>query len=159
MAITVKLYINNSDPKCATKNLASELQVTDTFRMKEPIDILNPVFEIAKSTAEANSGKWQNFNYCIIPNFGNRRYFMNIVTKSSGILECHCKVDALSTYISSLMGTAFEIARTSKSIVSDSLMYADDQRPTYACKYKEYHKLTKLDEATGNNYVLTVAGG
>ena len=160
MAITVNLWVNNSDPKCAYKNLTDQVSITGTFRMKEPMDILNPVFEISKSTAEYENVKWQNYNYCIIPNFGGRHYFMTIRTLSNGILECICHVDVLSTYIADLAGKKFVLARYQNASVGN--LYADDRQPLYANKVVEGYYIGSLDESTAANakhYVLTVAGG
>ena len=155
----VSLYVNSSDPKNAFKNLSNQLDITETFRMKEPIDVLRPVFTVARSTMQAGNTDWQKFNYCKIPRFGNRYYFMTLKALEGGLIEASCSVDALSTYIGSMMGTAFEIARAANSIKGDTLLFADDTRPTQANRYTEIHKLAKLEESTGNNYVLTVAGG
>lgn len=155
----VILYVNSSDPKKAYKNIGNKLAITETFRMKEPVDVLRPVFTIARSTMAALNTDWQKYNYCQIPRFGNRYYFMSLKTIEGGLVEASCTVDALSTYIEALKGTAFEIARASNSIKGDTLLFADETRPTQANRLTEIHKLTKLDEATGNNYVLTVAGG
>lgn len=155
----VTIYVNSADPKKATKNPTNKVDITDTFRIKEPVDILHPVFTLAKSTMEKKNINWQNYNYCQIPDFGNRYYFMTLRALNNGLIEATCSVDVLSTYIGKLMGTAFEIARASNSIKADTLLYADETRPTQANRYIEYHPLEKLSESTGNNYVLTVAGG
>lgn len=156
---TVTLFVNNSDPKYAFKNLTDQVDITDTFRIKEPMDVLRPRFTLARSTMQAKKTDWQKFNYCQIPRFGNRRYFMSLKAIEGGLIEATCEVDALSTYINSMMGTAFEIARAASSIKGDTLLFADETRPTQANRLTEIHKLAKLEESTGNNYVLTVAGG
>lgn len=157
---TVTIWVNASDPKNAYKNLQNQVDITDTFRMKEPIDQLRPVFTVARSTMQAGSHDWSDYNYCQIPRFGNRKYFMTTKALNGGLIECTCQVDALSTYIDKLAGKSFEIARYQNAALSN--LYADDQQPIYANTALQWEVVGSLDESTAEgakHYVMTVAGG
>lgn len=155
----VILYVNNSDPKVSRKNLSNEVKITQTFRIKEPVDVLRPVFTLARSTMENQRSAWNTYNYCKIPAFGNRQYFMTTKALNDSTVECTCEVDVLSTYIDTLRGMQFEVERSESSNMANSFLYADEQRPLQANKFTQLVPLGKLDETTGNNYVLTVSGG
>lgn len=155
----VHVYVNNSDPKSAYKNLQNEVIITGSFRMKEPMDQLRPVFMLAKSTLETK-GNWSSYNYCKIPRFGNRYYFMHTKTLSDGMIECTCEVDPLTTYIDKLAGMSFEIARYQNAALNN--LYADDQQPIYANTALQWVIVGNLEESTAEgakHYVMTVAGG
>lgn len=157
------LYVNNSPPNYAYKNLSNAINIAaNSCRMKDPMDILNPVIQISKARFGADA--WVNhnqYNYCKIPAFG-RSYFVKYVADLGEIVELQCNVDVLSTYIGSLINKSFEVERASNSNKGDSLLFADAERPLQINKRTEREKAQRLlifPENTGGGYYLTVAGG
>lgn len=157
------LFINNSPPNYAYKNLSNEIAIdASDCRMKGPVDILNPVIEINKD--RFGSGSWTNhnkYNYCKIPAFG-RSYFVKYIADLGGVVELQCNVDVLSTYIGNLIGKSFEVERASNSNKGDSLLFADAERPLQINKKTERETAQRLlvfPQNSGGGYYLTVAGG
>lgn len=152
----VYLYLNNSDPKRAWKSLTKEHRFeSNAFSLKDPVDVLNPVLLIKKSSVGSD---WQVLNYAWIPKFGNRYYFAKYVTQRGELLEYQLNVDVLMTYKSALVQQSYEIERCESNKAS-SLKFADAERPMQADKWIVADVIGNLDQLTGGIYTLTVAGG
>lgn len=86
--MTIKLYVNNSDPKCVTKTLTSELVISGTAR--DPLDMVNPVIEVEGDIVSSIG----QYNYMVIEDYA-RSYFINSITADSyhlSTINAHCDV-------------------------------------------------------------------
>lgn len=124
--------------------------------IKEPTSITNPVVTIS----EAKIGKnWPSVNYAYIPLF-QRYYFVDKITcLSSGLLELTMTIDVLYTYCEELVNTSFEVAR---SEALNSSYYIDTEKALMNRKEVVYEDgiIGYIpQDASGNKYVITVAGG
>jgi len=143
----------NSDRKVVNKNVDVIVNITDTFRIKEPCSILNPVFVLSRTTVGNN---WASVNYCYIPAF-KRYYFVdNITLESYNMIRFECSVDVLMSYAESILSSQQEVVR-SQSL--NSRLYIDPERPLQSNKIMETYQIGLFPEVTGNNYVITTSGG
>lgn len=72
----------------------------------EPCSILNPVLKIA-------GRDMSQFNYCYIPSFGNRYYFINNWEWRDAMWFCNCSCDVLATYRTSIGNSTQYVSRSS----------------------------------------------
>lgn len=123
--------------------------------MKDNSSIVNPVMIISK---EKLRDQWADANYAYISDFGGRYYFINDTeTMTGGRIAFHMTVDPLMTYAGELMSTSFMVAR---SEVKGSPYFIDAEKALQGNKVVDYDILGNIpQDATGNKYVLTVAGG
>lgn len=84
--MVIKLYINTSDPKAATKTLTGEISINGVAR--DPVDVVNPVIEYEKGSTDISG-----YNYAYIEDFA-RYYFMEVTCDSYNMytLTLHCDV-------------------------------------------------------------------
>ena len=86
--MTIKLYVNNSDPKCVDKSLVSELVVSGTAR--DPLDMVNPVIEVEGDIVSSIG----QYNYMVIEDYA-RSYFITSITADSyhlSTISAHCDI-------------------------------------------------------------------
>lgn len=166
MINTIILYSNQSDRKCVVKNLDEIQPITETFRIKEPSSIIKPVVVLSRSSV---GGNWADINYAYIPAF-KRFYFVdNIILSSGGIenptqanngkggfITLEMSIDVLQTYQDKILKSQQEVVR---SEYLNSKMYVDTELPLQANKLLTLDQIGLFPEASGNNYVLTTAGG
>lgn len=89
--MTIKLFVNNSDPKTVDKQLLSELSIDGTAR--DPLDMVNPVLEVSGDIVSSIG----QYNYLYIEDYA-RYYFINSITGDNyGLSTLHCHVDILSS--------------------------------------------------------------
>lgn len=106
--MTIKLYVNTSDPKAVDKILVSELDVSGTAR--DPIDIVNPVIDIEGDIVSTIG----QYNYIYIPDFA-RYYFINSITGDNyGLSTLYCRADILSSCKQWLRARTATITRNEK---------------------------------------------
>ena len=98
----ISLYKNLSDNIKVNKELVEKADVSD-IKLYEPVDILNPVFEI-----EAFAGV-ENYNYIYFPHF-DRYYFARVVLQNHKAIFS-CNVDVLMSHPDSFMNTQQMINR------------------------------------------------
>lgn len=155
----LEFSINTSPPNYAYKNLTNTIIIpANECRMKEPVDVLNPILQIKR---DRFAGTWSGYNYVKIEAFG-RCYFAKFKADLGQFLDFECNVDALSTYITQLVGKSFEVERASNSNKGDSLLFADTERPLQINKKIERapaQRLLILPQNSGGGYFMTVAGG
>lgn len=150
----IYLFQCTSDPKKLEKELGSKLEITNTFRLKEPCNVLEPTVTLSKETV---GDKWALYNYAYIPLF--RRYYFckRPGTLHDGLLTYDFKVDPLMSWSAQLLQTPFEIAR---SEVCYTRMFVDKERALLAQKVVTNRPIGAFpQDSSGNNFVLTVAGG
>lgn len=143
--MVIKLYINTSDPKAATKTLTEEISINGVAR--DPVDVVNPVIEYEKGTTDISG-----YNYAYIEDFG-RWYFMEVTCDSYNMytLTLHC--DVLATALSFLRQRYATIARN--EILYNS--YLTDE------KFKSYAYANIVTKAfpsgiTGDSIILMTVG-
>lgn len=155
------LYTCTCDRKKVNKASALEngTRVTDTFRIKENCSILSPVIQLATTTIESGELKLHALNYAYIQRF-NRYYFItDIKYMNDNLVEISMDIDVLMTYAGKILDSSQEVTR-SESINSKN--FIDSERPVQSNKILQVGNaqfLGNFPEATGNNYVMTVAGG
>lgn len=102
------LYQNSSDRKRIKKNLRQIQDITETFRIKAPSSIINPIVELSRQSVGDN---WARANYAYIPSFKRYYFIDNITVEHDSLLTMAMSVDPLYTYAAQLLNTQFEIAR------------------------------------------------
>lgn len=155
------LYQNKSDRKQLTKDLSLIVDITETFRLKEPTSVTNPVVTLSKTTVGKN---WANVNYAYIPMFGRYYFIDKPGTLNDGLVTYEMTVDPLMTYRGNLLNTAFEIAR-SESV--NSKYYIDPEKAIIQRRVVEYLPAKSGGASAGvpqsasntTKYFITVAGG
>lgn len=86
--MTIKLYVNQSDPKCVDKTLVSELDISGTAR--DPLNIVDPVIEVEGDIVSSIG----QYNYMYIEDYA-RYYFINSITGDNynlSTITAHCDV-------------------------------------------------------------------
>lgn len=153
MSMQIFLYKNNSDRKQIVKDLENFKENGYSCKLKEPCSILRPSITIRSS---AIGKQWAKCNYAYIPSF-NRYYFIdNITCLNDGLLQLDMSVDVLQTYQYQIMTQQQQVVR---SEYLNSKMYIDTELPLQANKIITIEQIGLFPEATGNNYILTTAGG
>lgn len=153
------LYTISCDRKQIDKSKSWDkvVDITETLRIKQPSSILNPVITIALSTVGAKN--YAAVNYAYLPDWG-RYYFVDDITlENNGLLTLTLSVDVLMSYKGKILSSKQFIARAESL---NSPLYIDSERPIQANKkisVPDSVVLGVFPESTGNNYVLTVAGG
>lgn len=167
MTKQIILYSNKSDRKCIVKDLEEIVNITESFHIKKPCSILKPVILLSRYTI---GPRWADVNYVYIPDF-KRYYFVDNLTISGagvhgastpkekakgGFVLLELSVDVLQTYQQQIMNQQQEVVR---SEYLNSKLYVDNELPLLANKELTYNTLGLFPEASGNNYLLTTAGG
>lgn len=98
----ISLYKNLSDSIKVNKELVEKRDIKDV-KLYEPVDILNPTFEI-----EAFTGA-ENYNYIYFP-YLNRYYHARVVLQNHKAIFS-CNVDVLMSHSDSFMNTQQMINR------------------------------------------------
>lgn len=155
------LYKCTSDRKKVNKAgaLSNAVNVSDGFKIKENCSFLNPIITLARTSIEKKDMILYQLNYAFITLF-NRYYFIDdIIYQNDGLVELHCSIDVLMTYAADILDSSQEVTRA-ESINSKS--FIDTERPVQSnkilhCGDAQY--LGTFPESTGNNYLMTVAGG
>jgi len=88
--MVIKLYVNNSDPKCVDKTLSDELVVSGTAR--DPLDIVNPILEVDGDIVTI-LGK---YNYMYIEDYA-RYYFIDMTGDYYKLSQVRGHCDVLSS--------------------------------------------------------------
>ena len=160
----IYLYRYSCDRKKIVKHAPTDLGVsflseiaaiTETFRIKEPSSIINPVVTLSKTSVGKN---WASVNYAYVPMF-KRYYFVdNITCEKDGLLTLELHVDVLQSYYSDLLKTSFEIARS--EYLNDSY-YIDPELALQLRRVISYKKIGSIPQSAANTkkYFITVAGG
>jgi hypothetical protein len=148
------LYKNNSDRKKLGKSLIQIVDITQTFRIKEPCNIIRPEIELSRQTVGKN---YASVNYAYVPMW-NRYYFVNAITaEHDSLLRLTMEVDPLMSYRAMLLNTSFEIAR-SESL--NSKYYIDTEKALINRRVVSFLNIGVIPQsAGGKKYTLTVAGG
>lgn len=104
MAMTIKLYHNDSDKRTVNKTLTNEGSLTGATIIDETT-ILNPRLKVRD-----NGIIMVQYNYCYIADF-KRYYYITNITVSNGYIIIDCKVDVLMSYAAEIRACTGVIAR------------------------------------------------
>ena len=77
------------------------------------VDIINPVISLQRGNGGVNSPT--AWNYCKIPDFNNRLYFIENWEWRGGLWHAHCAVDVLATYRTQIMNMRGYVLRSAHS--------------------------------------------
>lgn len=145
--MTIKLYVNNSDPKSVDKQLLSELDVSGTAR--DPLDMVNPILDIEGDIAQSIG----QYNYIYIQDYARFYFITSITGDNYNLSTLHCHVDILTS------AAAWLRARTA-TITRNQYLYNaylnDPEFPTYAFT----NIVTKAfpSSVTGDSIILMTVG-
>ena len=84
----VILYNNTSENNSLKKNLTNS-ETLSGF-MREPVDVLRPIFRIQTNPL--------GHNYCYINKFSRYYFIKDVVNIRNDLWELHCEVDVLTSY-------------------------------------------------------------
>ena len=102
MATQIQIGRTNDDPRKISKTFTG---TTITCYVKEPCDILNPIFILAYSS------NYETCNYC---KAFDRSYFIDSIVGTPGEkMELHCHEDVLDTYKTQILAESAVVERTS----------------------------------------------
>ena len=127
------------------------------FVIKEPCSMLNPVLQITGSASGDINLNRLNFAY--MKKFDRYYFIEDIIYQKDGLVELHLAVDVLTTYGEQILSSQQEVVR---SWNVNTRQYTDPERPIYFTRWLDATNSTilgKVPDSTGNNYVMTVAGG
>ena len=152
------------DRKCVAKEkyLKNQKTIKNHFRIKEPCSFLDPVIELAATnavphgSAQAGIGELAKLNYLYIERFQRYYFIDDIIFNNDGLIELHCSIDVLMSYANDIYGSQQEVIRAEKL---NSPKYIDNERPILSDKVLTTKILGEFPASSGNNYVMTVAGG
>lgn len=100
------------------------------------VDIINPVISLQRGNGGVNSPT--AWNYCKIPDFNNRFYFIENWEWRGGLWHAHCAVDVLATYRSQIYNMEAYVVRSAHSsdgTVSDALYLGRELYQQYFINY------------------------
>lgn len=105
---------------------------------------------------------YANINYCYIDDYGRYYYITDVVAKSGGILEIHCRVDVLKTYgdvIKLSRGVCVANENVGSSYIPDENYPVTNKRGTDFYEFEGDPFNTTTASNISKNFVLNVAGG
>lgn len=145
--MTIKLYVNNTDPKCVDKVLVNELVVSGTAL--DPLDMVNPVIEVEGDIVSSIG----QYNYMVIEDYA-RSYFITSITADSyhlSTISAHC--DILSSSKSWLRARNATLTRNEKYY---NTYLTDTDFKAYA--YKNIVTKSFPSGITGDSIILMTVG-
>lgn len=143
-------FSTNRSPKNKLEKDLNPVQTCGNCNLKEPTDILNPVFIVSTISAE----NMYKSNYVYAPELNGRKYFItDIVSIRNGLYEVHCHIDVLSTYAEEVLEQEAVIHRQQNAwnLYLDDGIFKTYQNPHIVVK--------KFPQGfTTQSFVLAVAG-
>lgn len=100
------------------------------------VDIINPVIVLQRGNGGVNSPT--AWNYCKIPEFNNRFYFIENWEWRAGLWRAHCAVDVLATYRTQIYAMSAYVVRSAHSFdgtISDALYLGRELFQQYSLTY------------------------
>lgn len=104
----ISIGICTDDARKISKTMSSA--VSKTVRVKEPCDVMAPVFLLEYNSA------YLAYNYCSA--FG-RYYFMEPATEPGGLMRLQCREDVLMSHASQILAAGCIAARNTTQYNSD----------------------------------------
>ena len=154
----IALFTSTCDRKCVAKEayLRNQTVIKNHFRIKQPCSILNPIVELTASNVTRSGIQLERLNYIYIEAFQRFFFIDDIIFQNDGLIELHCTVDVLMSYVNQIYGSQQEVVR---SEALNSARFIDTERPLLCDKILTTKIIGEFPETSGNNYVMTVAGG
>lgn len=163
--MTVNFYITPDDPAVLIK--AVNFISTADCEIKESTSLLNPTLIIKYSTWEGLVAN--NVNYCQIPKFGNRYYFLgDPVILTGGRVEIEASVDVLMSNEAELANCYCYIQRGGAPTEWEYYL-PDNSIPVKTTErvinvpfdFTPFNitDISAVDGSVQQNYLLTVVGG
>ena len=150
MAMTIKLYHNDSDKRTVNKTLSNEGALTGAVIIDDTT-VLEPRLKVRD-----NGIITVQYNYCYIADF-KRYYYITNITVSNGYIIIDCNVDVLMSYANEIKACTGVIARQ-ENVWSG---YLDDSE-NYNNQYNvvSLKKFSNADTAFNKalSYILVVNG-
>lgn len=162
MSVNIKIYSNKNPVNKIDKTLTAPISNLNG-NFIEPVNIINPSFKISEDFS-----KLANCNYCYIPSFGKRYYFIDSIDIiQDGIYKINCSIDVLKTYADSIKNHSAIISKVGEeyenNYINDGTFISEERtitKPFYFMKNGEKAKIFEggdLDEDWV--YILTCYGG
>lgn len=104
----ISIGICTDDARKISKTMSSA--VSKTVRVKEPLDIMAPVFLLEYNAT------YLSYNYCSA--FG-RYYFMESATEPGGLMRLQCREDVLASHADQILAAKCIAARNTTQYNSD----------------------------------------
>lgn len=149
MAITIQLYVNNSEDYAMNKSLSGQQNFTNCI-IKDNCSVIDPTIVITTSV------DLTQYNYMYIPDFHRFYFIKQISVFPNGMYHILAHVDVLYTYRQSILGCNVIVSRNE----SKYNRYLDDP---------EFKILNSSDVVTKQftsgsftkslDYILVTAGG
>ncbi len=153
--MTITFYNQLNDNRVMNKNLGEPLHSSVCTPFGE-CSLHKPVITVRQFNGYAN------VNYCYIDEYGRYYYITDVIAKSGGILEIHCRVDVLKTYRDViLVSRAVCVANENvgSSYIPDDNYPVINKRGTDIYEFEGDPFNTETASRLSKNYVLNVAGG
>lgn len=153
--MTVTFYNQLNDNRVLSKNLGNAVHSCVCSPFGE-CSLYSPIITIRQFNGYAN------INYCYIDDYGRYYYITDIVAKSGGILEIHCKVDVLKTFDAAIRQCS-AVCTANENIgsgyVPDQNFPLDVRKTTTVYEFEGNPFNTESASDNTYNFVLNVAGG
>lgn len=115
------LYKCTAPPDVVNKNLFFQgSSKTVDGEWFEDSSILNPHFKLKRDITLLG------YNYCKVPDFNNRFYYIDDIISNNPFIELQCRVDVLETYKASILDTPQYVVRQAEKFDNS---YKDDRLP------------------------------
>lgn len=153
--MTVTFYNQLNDNRVLSKSLGDAVHSASCTPFGE-CSLHNPVIVVRQFSG------YGNVNYCYIDDYARYYYVTDVVAKSGGLLEIHCKVDVLKTYdavIRQCAAVCISNEMLGSSYIIDKNFPVDIRKKTTVYKFEGEPFNTETASDSSYNFVLTVAGG
>jgi hypothetical protein len=153
--MTISFYNQLNDNRVLVKDLGEAIH-TSTCTPYDECSIHNPVIKVRQFNGYAN------VNYCYIDEYGRYYYITDVIAKSGGLLEIHCRVDVLMTFkdvIKVSRGVCVANENVGSSFIPDENYPVIIKRGNDVYEFEGDPFNTETATAISKNFVLNVAGG
>lgn len=147
MSIVVRFY-SNFNKKINSTAVPPTEGTAQYCTLKDTCSLTHPVLELSKLTVTG-------YNYCFIPDLGNRYYFIDDWVYDHGLYVAHLRIDVLATYKETIGSKSLYVLRssaTSDKTITDGY-YPAKTTMTTKTQEKDFHTdlgwPTSFDLSTG----------
>lgn len=153
--MNITFYNQLNDNRVLSKNLGAPIHTAVCTPFGE-CSLHSPVITVRQFNGYAN------INYCYIDDYGRYYYITDMIAKSGGILEVHCRVDVLKTYdavIRQSVGVCVANEHVGASHIADKNYPLDIRKNTTVYEFEGDPFNTETATDYTYNFILNVAGG
>ena len=153
--MTITFYNQLNDNRVLTKGLGEAIASVSCEPSGE-CSVHTPIIKVRQFSG------YGNINYCYIDDYNRYYYITNVIAKTGGLLEIHCKVDVLKTYdavIRQCAAVCIANEMVGSSYIIDKNYPVDIKKETTVYKFEGEPFNTETASDSSFNFVLTVAGG